>query len=177
MSRKHYGMTFIEVLVALFILVTGILGAVAMQQTSKKGSFDAMQRSIATTLAQDIIERMRSNNANAATLNQYEGTFGAVARTAPNPRCRLAGDNCTAAQRVANDLYEWSELLRGADAKSGEQNVGGLVNAVGCIEHTAQAVTITISWQSKIATTDGGTGDCGKDIDDRRQVVLSAFLF
>jgi len=177
MSRKHYGMTFIEVLVALFILVTGILGAVAMQQTSKKGSFDAMQRSLATTLAQDIVERMRSNDANAATLDRYVGTFGTEIREVPTPRCRLAADNCTEAERAMSDLYEWSELLRGADAKSGEQNVGGLVNAVGCIEHSAQSVTITISWQSKIATTDGGTGECGKDIDDRRQVVLSAFLF
>ena len=90
MIKKHYGMTFIEVLVALFILVSGILGAVAMQHTSKKGSFDAMQRSLATTLAQDIIERMRSNDANTTILNQYVGTYGNEERTAPSPSCLLS---------------------------------------------------------------------------------------
>ena len=55
-------MTFIEVLIALVILIMGILGAVAMQATAKKGSFDAMQRSVASALAQDIIERMRGND-------------------------------------------------------------------------------------------------------------------
>ena len=57
--RKHQGMTLIEVMVALIILVLGILGAVGMQATAKQGSFDAMQRSIASSLAQDIVERMR----------------------------------------------------------------------------------------------------------------------
>ena len=74
-SRKktqQCGMTFIEVLIALVIMVTGILGAVAMQATAKKGSFDAMQRALASALAQDIIERMRSND--ATTLANYAGT-------------------------------------------------------------------------------------------------------
>ena len=73
--QRQNGMTFIEVIIAMVILVVGILGAVAMQASAKKGSFDAMQRSIASALAQDILERMRSNNAGA--LNLYNGlTFG-----------------------------------------------------------------------------------------------------
>ena len=63
-------MTFIEVLIALVILIMGILGAVAMQATAKKGSFDAMQRSVASALAQDIIERMRGNDATALLIIQ-----------------------------------------------------------------------------------------------------------
>jgi type IV pilus assembly protein PilV len=38
-----------------------------MQAVAQKSSFDAMQRSIASSLAQDIIERMR-NNSNANIL-------------------------------------------------------------------------------------------------------------
>jgi type IV pilus assembly protein PilV len=66
-------MSFIEVLIALVILVTGILGAVAMQATAKKGSLDALQRSIASALTQDILERMRSNDVNE--LNNYANTY------------------------------------------------------------------------------------------------------
>ncbi len=56
------GLTFVEVLIALFIIVTGILGAVAMQATAKQSSFDAMQRSLASSLAEDLIARMRATN-------------------------------------------------------------------------------------------------------------------
>jgi type IV pilus assembly protein PilV len=74
------GMSFIEVLIALVILVTGILGAVAMQATAKKGSLDALQRSIASALTQDILERMRSNDVNE--LNNYANTYEAIAPAA-----------------------------------------------------------------------------------------------
>ena len=76
MTAKQQGMTLIEVLVALFVLVTGVLGAIALQTNAKQGSFDAMQRSLASALAQDIIERIRSNNADAVILEGYEGIYG-----------------------------------------------------------------------------------------------------
>ena len=170
-------MTFIEVLVSLFIIVTGILGAVAMQTTAKQGSFDAMQRSLASSLAQDIIERMRSNNADAVVLTTYNGTYnGALA--APPVRCNAPADNCTNAQIVANDLFEWSQALRGADVTSGGNNMGGLTNATGCINHANQVVTVAISWEGRTSTTDGArVGACGAVSDKRRQVTLTAFLF
>ena len=37
--KKQSGMTFLEVLIALVILVTGILGAVALQVVAKKSIF------------------------------------------------------------------------------------------------------------------------------------------
>ena len=87
-------------------------------------------------------------------------------------------DNCTAAQRVTSDLYEWSELLRGAEAQSDDSNVGGLVNAIGCIEHIViKRLLLLFLGKVRWLLTDGGQGECGKDIDDRRQLVLSAFLF
>ncbi len=171
-------MTFIEVLVALFIMVTGILGAVAMQSVAKQGSFDAMQRSLASSLAQDIIERMRSNSADAAVLNTYNGTYGDVALTEPDTRCNNPAAICTSAQMVTNDLFEWSQALRGADAFEGTNNRGGLVNARGCITHNAQAVAIVISWEGRTKTSDGAAGSsCGSASDKRRQITLNAFLF
>ena len=80
------GFTFIEVLIAMFILVTGILGAVAMQATAKKASFDAMQRSLASALAKDVIERMRSNK--ASLLAGYAGSdYGETLKHVQNRRC------------------------------------------------------------------------------------------
>ncbi len=176
-------MTFLEVLIALVILVTGILGAVALQATAKKGSFDAMQRSLASSLAQDIIERMRSNDATIAgsVLNNYVGTYGSGTLSAPSIRCDSMGALCTSTQRVTNDLYEWQQALLGADVKSASAaNVGGLVGARGCIAEVNNSVTVAISWQGRTVTRDGATNStvkCGTAGTKRRQIVIQAFIF
>ena len=180
MNNRSNGMTFIEVLIALFILATGILGAVAMQTTAKKGSFDAMQRSLASALAQDIIERIRSNSADNATLLLYQGDYGTnTASNLPANRCNTAGANCTTAEIAANDIYEWNELLRGAEAKINNKNAGGLAGAVGCLSVNGQEVQVIISWQGRTKTSDGGTGNCGSTSDNssRRQLTMTAFVF
>lgn len=170
-------MTFIEVLIALFIIVTGILGAVAMQSTAKQGSFDAMQRSLASSLAQDIIERMRNNNAAPAVLTSYNGTYTTL-QSAPAARCNTPAANCTNAQITTNDLYEWTQALIGGDSTIGAASVGGLTNAVGCINHANQVVTVVISWDGRTEIEDGATvGACGTSSDKRRQMSLTAFIF
>jgi type IV pilus assembly protein PilV len=183
---KQKGMTFIEVLIALFIIVTGILGAVAMQATAKKGSFDAMQRSLASALAQDMLERMRSNDALPinGVLNTYAGIYGADPGAAPAPACNTPGTLCNSAQMVATDLYQWTQLLRGANVTSDGQNVGGLINATGCVTENNNAVTVTVSWQGRTSTQDGAAAAafatdaaCGTANDQRRQVHIKAFIF
>lgn len=179
MNNRSSGMTFIEVLIALFILATGILGAVAMQTTAKKGSFDAMQRSLASALAQDIIERIRSNNADSATLLLYQGSYGENAESLPTNRCNTAAANCTNTEMATNDIYEWSQLLRGAEATISGRNAGGLVDAVGCIAVNGQQVQVVISWEGRTATSDAGTSNdgCGDKGQTRRQLSMTAFVF
>ena len=175
-STQH-GMTFIEVLVALVLIVTGILGAVAMQATAKKGSFDAMQRSLASSLAQDIIERMRVNDPTA--LANYAGTdYGAALNAAPGNRCDDPAAVCTPAAMNTNDEYEWELALMGADALQGTTKVGGLTGARGCITVTnTNEVSVTISWQGRTKTTDSSTGTCGTSGKKRRQITIGAFIF
>ncbi len=183
--NNQIGMTFIEVLVALFILVTGILGAVAMQASAKKGSFDAMQRSVASSLAQDILERMRSNDASGLFLNAYNGTYGGGIATsaAPSPNCLTPTTLCTPAQVVTFDLFEWETNLMGAEVKNGTANNGGLVGAVACIAHSNNNVDIVISWQGREDTSDGAASNstfakgCGIANKKRRKLVVNAFIF
>lgn len=173
----HQGMTFIEVLISLVILATGIIGAVAMQTAAKQGSFDAMQRSLASALAQDIIERIRANDADAAIIGSYAGTYSA-ALTEPSKRCNTTATVCTPAEMTANDLYEWTQLLIGADVKSGTDNVGGLSNGLACIITAGQVVTIVITWKGRAETQDASDGTCGTGTDkNRRQFNMTSFLF
>jgi type IV pilus assembly protein PilV len=179
------GMTLIEVLVAMFILTTGILGAVAMQASVKKGSFDATQRSLASTLAQDILERMRSNDATLLRLNAYNGTYGNgdASATIPSPSCLSSTSLCTWQEMVVKDLYEWEISLMGADVKNGLDSTGGLVGAVACIAHLNNNVDIVISWQGREEMTDGAANNsafakaCGVENTKRRQIVVNAFIF
>ena len=178
-ATKQAGMTFIEVLIALVIMVTGILGAVAMQATAKKGSFDAMQRSLASSLAQDIVERMRSND--STTLANYAGTnYGVALNGVPGKRCRTSDGLCTTAEMATNDQYEWEMALMGADVKYGTKNAGGLVNARACVNVANNAVTVVITWEgrTKIKNEDDvSTRDCSLLAGERRQVVVEAFIF
>lgn len=175
---KAQGMTFIEVLVATFIIVTGILGAALMQATAKKGSFDAMQRSLASALGQDIIERMRSNDASTTTLESYEGSYGATELSVPDTRCLSSTTLCNSVQMATNDLYEWSQLLRGAESSIGENNTGGLINARGCISHTNNAVTVVVSWEGQTQIKDADKqSDCGSSNAKRRQILVEAFIY
>lgn len=175
-KSRSTGMTLIEVLVALFVLAIGILGAVAMQTTAKQGSFDAMQRSLASAMAQDIIERIRSNDVSESVLESYEGTYGESVRALPDNLCNQVASMCSPQQIVMNDLYEWTNTLRGEDSKLNNENVGGLIDARGCITHQSQLVTVVVSWAGRTETSDAG-GDCGSASNKRRRIVLTAFLF
>jgi type IV pilus assembly protein PilV len=85
---------------------------------------------------------------------------------------------------VATDLYQWTQLLRGANVTSDGQNVGGLINATGCVTENNNAVTVTVSWQGRTSTQDGAAAAafatdtaCGTANDQRRQVHIKAFIF
>ncbi|REL30321.1 type IV pilus modification protein PilV [Thalassotalea euphylliae] len=178
MHNSHSrGMTLIEVLVALFVLATGILGAVAMQTTAKKGSFDAMQRSLASAMAQDIIERIRSNDVSEAVLQSYVGTYGENAASLPDNFCNNVASPCTPQEIKTNDLYEWTNALRGANSRLSNSNTGGLIDARGCIARNAQLVTVVVSWSGRSEVKGAGGGNCGSSADTRRRIVLTAFLF
>ena len=174
-ATKQKGITFIEVLIALVIIVTGILGAVALQTTAKKSSFDAMQRSLASSLAQDIVERMRGNNSATLALYATNSPYGSGKITSP-PTCNSMANLCTAAQMVTHDLFGWEQALMGADVKNGTSNFGGLVGAIGCLSVVGNTVTVVVTWQGKAEYTDAKKATCGTEADTRRQVVINAFI-
>ena len=174
-------MSLIEVLVALAILAGGLVGAVALQTTAKKSSFDAQQRSLASSLAQDIIERIRVND--SSSIEDYEGTYGAGALTAPTNRCNNIAAPCGPTALATNDVFEWEQKLLGANNTVGGSNVGGLVNPRGCISHTNNRVTVLISWEGRMAISDGASetitdaDKCGTASTTRRQIAMEVFVF
>jgi type IV pilus assembly protein PilV len=183
-NNQQKGVSFIEVIVALVIIVTGILGAVAMQATAKKGSFDAMQRSLASSLAQDIIARMRAQapsiNPDLTLITYALKNYGEALDTVPDKRCNTVAV-CNSTEMATNDRYEWELALMGGDTTLGSKNVGGLVGGRACIEQVGNAYTVVVSWQGRTKTVDAGAGSANCAIASgegyRRSVIVQAFIF
>ncbi len=129
------GFSLMEVLIALLIMSIGLLGLAALQATSLKANHGAYQRTQATFLAYDIMDRMRANRIQAAA-----GSYNlAMTASAPSPSTVLAD----------NDVNDWMTnfiqvLLPGGD---------------GSINCDANAVcTVVVQWdESRL----GGTATSG----------------
>ena len=69
-KRNENGFTLLEVMIAVFVLGTGLLGLAHLQTTTLKHNQSAYLRSQASTLASDVFDRMRANQT-AAVAGDY----------------------------------------------------------------------------------------------------------
>jgi type IV pilus assembly protein PilV len=119
--RRARGVTLIEVLVTMVIVAVGLLGLAGMQVRGLSIQKDAHGRAIATQLALDIADRMRSNVgavANYAFTTAYPtGTYSAP--TAPDCEAAI----CTAVQQAQFDFDRWFARVRGGALPGGWANI------------------------------------------------------
>ena len=160
--RACRGVSLFEVLIAIFVLSVGLLGATALQLTSKRASQEALQRVTATTLTQDIVERMRSNPADLST---YTNAGTGRALTGTTMTAVDCSSTCTSSQLAQYDLYEWERALSGVTAQSGGSNVGGLVSPTGCVSGPAGGsgvYTLAIAWRGLTRLANPTIDTCGE---------------
>ena len=179
-KSQNKGFTLIEVLIAFIILTIGLLGTIALQSSAKKASYDANQRAAALALANDIVERIRSNDS-VNLVNQYDVDFS-YQTALPNTICLNAV--CSADQMAQYDILQWQKALRVAD------NTGALANGFVCITPTAEAIPggvqptsinlqVVVAWQGreKIEQSDESSDvECG-NLSNRRMVVVNSYIF
>ena len=103
-AANSKGFTLVEVLIALAILAVGLLGAVALVIQGLRASRSALQHTVATTLAADLADRIRSNRIAGDAYGLSEGAVLA----APAKACTAVGQ-CSAAEIAALDLYTWQQ--------------------------------------------------------------------
>ena len=120
------GFTLIEVMVAIVILSFGLLGVAGLMVTGIQFTHSAQQRSLATQLAYDMIDRMRSNQAgvalpdNAAGGGSYHRPIGDVAAAGspyivPKTACignTAAATGCLPGDMADQDSFEWQQAVR-----------------------------------------------------------------
>ncbi len=145
MNGNEKGLSLIEVLVSLVILVVGLIGVFNLHIISKQGSFEAFQQTQAAFLANDIINRMQ---ANPRQLDEFlDGAQGAVG-THP-------------------EVISWREVLVGDHVKDFSEggevgvSIGGLDSPVACISRDGAEplkYIVAISWRSIREMSDAATG-------------------
>jgi type IV pilus assembly protein PilV len=141
------GFTLVEVLVTVVVLALGLLALAGLQAMSKKSAFEAMQRTTAGVLANDLIARMRSN---AAALDGYVVDEVSASNIPTSDQdCAAANASCTAQELAAFDLSTWWSALNGADeTDAGGASVGGLTSPVGCVVALGSCrYQVTVAWR------------------------------
>lgn len=170
-SQLQTGATLIEILITLIILMFGLLGLVGVSSRSHMTELESLQRTRALELVQDMASRINANRKVAACYsNGADGVqMGTGSSTVPD--CP-AGVVATDPQKIQakNDLDMWDKLLKGTDMRNDTQNVGALINAVGCVMQTAEdtdtVYLIAVAWQGLVRTaaptlSDGSSFPCG----------------
>jgi type IV pilus assembly protein PilV len=191
-SRQR-GVTLIEALIAGVILAIGVLGIVSLLTLSKVSQHEAMQRTRAIAMADDILERIRRNPAGILTYRTgatgLENPLGnGSIALEPAPNCTSAP--CTPVQLAAHDRWAWESLLDGAAVTAGGNSAVSIPGLRGCIGFTADAgktntgvVRVTLQWQGLRDTIDAvpsGGAVCGGVAANtdrtRRQVIIDSYL-
>jgi type IV pilus assembly protein PilV len=179
----------LEFLVALLIFSVGMIGLMSAQLAGKKASFDASQRSTATALVRDIVERMRANPGQATTYQVVAAGDGGSRLALPDADC--GATDCSAEQLAAFDLWQWESLLVGESAQDALGNAGGLVAPRACINSADGEVDVVISWQGVapavstveplapaacVASTEDVPVHESGDEPHRHQLIVSTFI-
>lgn len=99
-QQKQQGFTFLESLLALFILSIGLLGVAGMHAQAMKTGFVASQNMAVVLKGEELIEKMR---ANPVGLADYAGAAASHGCT--------SGSICIPSQMAADDLFIWQDDL------------------------------------------------------------------
>lgn len=146
--KLQRGVTLLEVLAALLVLKLGLLSALSAQLLAFNIVTDAMQRTTAISLAQDISQQLK-----AFDLSTLAKDFSNHAQQPVN--------DCSAAMPCAYEdarhylLWRWQQKWQIATT-----GYGYLLAAEFCLRQQAGRLELNASWRHKAAATTVQTDAC-----------------
>lgn len=163
--KRMSGLSLIEVLITLVILMTGLLGLAGLQGRALTAQLESYQRSQALVLIKDMADRLNANR-NFSSSYITSSPVGVGAATCS-----------TGSSTASRDLCEWSNALKGSAEST---TTGAMIGARGCIYELSSAspkkYLIAVAWQglTKSATSavNCGQGNYGSDEGFRRVITL-----
>ena len=169
--NRQRGVTMLEVLIAIFILTLGLLGAAGIQSQMQMAEVEAYQRAQAIVLLRDMVDRVNANRR-------------AIASYVTSSPLGSSAEDCSALTAVAaKDLCEWNNSLYGSAETKGGQSLGAMNTARGCITNPVttmpREVVVAVAWQGMRPTLAPAATNCGADgstygSDDRLRRALVA---
>jgi type IV pilus assembly protein PilV len=178
------GLIMIEVLVALVLVLLGLMGLIGLQSRAHDGEMESYQRTQALVLLRDMVDSIEAHRQAATCFGSittglgtpYVGTGGTV------PSVCVATGVAATDQGALDAMSAWNDMIKGAGEVAGGNNVGALLNGVGCValdlapdSSTPDSYTIAVAWQGltdlppAAPADDASTGEknaaaCGADI-------------
>ena len=130
-DKAQQGATLIEILITVLVMSVGLVGMATLQFDAVKLNNDALLRTKAVNLANDMADRIRANP-DAAEGGDYDFTLGATAPTSP-------------ADTAEQDQSDWlaalaNELPRGQGSVAVNSN--GVAGSIGDVIE----VNIQVCW-------------------------------
>lgn len=153
-QRHAGGFTLMEVLVTIVILSVGLLGVAGLQLNSLRGNQNALESSVAVTLAMEAADRIRANR--PGVRNEVTGAadqvhYDLITAAGADPGC--INSYCSVAQIAQTDAFEWissvQNLLPGGEGvicRDSTPNDGTSSAAHGCDEDPATDIFAIKVW-------------------------------
>lgn len=167
--RRQEGVSMLEILIALLITTIGLLGFAGLQSRALMATEDTYQRTQATSIAQEMIERMRMNGITGETQSY---AFGAVAAytNAANWSGTIPTKSCYASSCSVDDmaLYDIGEIRRLVAAANNLPSGSAIVATCKSSASADDSICAYVAWGSTTAS------DCAakKDVSVNECVMV-----
>lgn len=167
---RQKGVSMLEVMISMVLLVTVLLGATALQITGLQTNRSAYYRTQASIIAYDIADRIRLNGRYATGDNNRYTMDTSNPSIPTGSSCATTLNGCTDANIRDLDIREWSEYFLDVTGvgQDGSAYQPVLPSGVGEVTVSGASVSIQISWQE----LDWNVGGSSDKEDRSKQLTL-----
>ncbi len=152
-------------MIAMFIIMTSVLGYVAMQVRSMRTVTASQLEMQAITIASSIAESLRSNE----TVALGGGYDGEVTASGISGTCEGAATICTAAEIAAYDMTTWQSSL--ATLPGGRARIERLV-----VPDEGTLLRVTVCWNANREAPDASCSPGNGDTNPPGSYALEVML-
>lgn len=155
--RRMAGFNLIEVMIAVLLLSIGLLGMALLQSTALRAGQSSSERTVATMLAYQLLDMVRTNRVQAASYNLITAADFIAAVEADNGRSGICGAAVTPpTPQWQADRDAWvCAAVRALPNARGSVTVDGAVAAVAgppAVAASPGRITVTLSWEDDRTT-------------------------